>query len=45
MTPTGFEVTIGAQTDRFPHLEEALVVAHQWLTRAEQLRELSARIE
>jgi hypothetical protein len=45
MTPSGFEVTIGGRSDRFARLDEALVVAQEWLRRAQELRELSTRIE
>ena len=43
--PSGFEVTIGDRSDRFALLEQALVVAHERLRRAQELRELSTRIE
>lgn len=45
MTPSGFEVTIGGRSDRFALLDEALVVAQEWLRRAQEVRELSTRIE
>ncbi len=45
MTPSGFEVTIGGRSDRFAGLDEALVVAQEWLRRAQELRELSTCIE
>jgi hypothetical protein len=45
MTPSGFEVTIGGRSDRFALLDQALVVAHEWLRRAQELGELSTRID
>ncbi len=45
MTLSGFEVTIGGRSDKFALLDEALVVAQEWLRRAQELRELSARID
>jgi hypothetical protein len=34
MTPSGFQVTIGDRSDGFALLDQALVVAHDWLRRA-----------
>lgn len=45
MTASGFEVTIGDRSDGFALLDQALVVAHDWLRRAQELRKLSTRIE
>lgn len=45
MTPNGFEVTMGGRSDRFACLAEALVAAQEWLRRAQELRELSERID
>ncbi len=45
MTPSGFEVTIAGRSERFAILDQALVVAQEWLRRAQELRELSTRIE
>src|SRR6476660_354980 len=46
MTSSGlFEVTAGGRSERFALLDEALVIAHEWLRRAQELRELSTRIE
>ena len=45
MTPAGFEVTVGGQTDRFARLDDAVALAQERLGRAQHVRELSTLID
>lgn len=44
MTPAGYEVTTGGRTASFRDLQQAVEFARTRLARAEEIRELSARI-
>jgi hypothetical protein len=45
MTPSGFDVTTGGRTATFKQLDEAVGFARARLARAEEIRELSTRID
>lgn len=44
MTPRGFDVTTGGRTASFKDLQQAVEFARSRLARAEEIRDLSARI-
>jgi hypothetical protein len=45
MTTSGFEVTVGLNTTRFPQLDDAFAFAQQRLRDIQRIRELSNRCE
>ncbi len=45
MTPRGFDVTAGESTATFKHLDEAVGFARARLELAQEIREMSARID
>jgi hypothetical protein len=45
MTPGGFEIRTGARTMTFKHLDDAVGFARARFERAQEIRELTARID